>query len=142
MPIAVDTIQVTRLLHLEQVSSTIDVTFDAIKLLNPQYKLDIIPATNKNYTLVLPANRITEYISHQDSIFAKDSVYLKEYLNPGAVAKKMTEISTIYYTVKKGDTLGAIAKRYRVTVKQLMTWNRIKSANSLRIGQRLRIEKR
>ena len=47
-----------------------------------------------------------------------------------------------FYTVKKGDTLGAIAKRYRVTVKQLMTWNRIKSANSLRIGQRLRIEKR
>ena len=54
----------------------------------------------------------------------------------------MTETTTIYYTVKKGDTLGAIAKRYRVTVKQLMTWNRIKSANSLRIGQRLRIEKR
>ena len=142
MPIAVDTVHVSRLLHLQQVSSTIDVTTDALKLLNPQYKLDIIPATNKKYTLVLPANRVTEYISHQDSIFAKDSIYLKEYLNPGAVAKKMTEVSTIYYTVKKGDTLGAIAKRYRVTVKQLMTWNRIKSANSLRIGQRLRIEKR
>lgn len=142
MPIAVDTIQVSRLLHLGQVSSTIDVTTDALKMLNPQYKLDVIPATNKNYTLILPANRVTDYITRQDSIFAKDSVYLKEYLNPGAVAKKMTEVSTIYYTVKKGDTLGAIAKRYRVTVKQLMTWNRIKSANSLRIGQRLRIEKR
>lgn len=142
MPIAVDTVHVSRLLHLQQVSSTIDVTTDALKLLNPQYKLDIIPATNKKYTLVLPANRVTEYISRQDSIFAKDSIYLKEYLNPGAVAKKMTETTTIYYTVKKGDTLGAIAKRYRVTVKQLMTWNRIKSANSLRIGQRLRIEKR
>ena len=142
MPIAVDTVHVSRLLHLGQVSSTIDVTTDALKMLNPQYKLDVIPATNKNYTLILPANRVTDYISRQDSIFAKDSVYLKEYLNPGAVAKKMTETTTIYYTVKKGDTLGAIAKRYRVTVKQLMTWNRIKSANSLRIGQRLRIEKR
>ena len=142
MPIAVDTVHVSRLLHLGQVSSTIDVTTDALKMLNPQYKLDVIPATNKNYTLILPANRVTDYISRQDSIFAKDSVYLKEYLNPGAVAKKMTETATIYYTVKKGDTLGAIAKRYRVTVKQLMTWNRIKSANSLRIGQRLRIEKR
>ncbi len=142
MPIAVDTIQVSRLMHFGQVSSSIDVTTDALKLLNPQYKLDIIPATTKNYTLVLPANRITDYISRQDSIFAKDSTYLKEYLNPGAVAKKMTETTTIFYTVKKGDTLGAIAKRYRVTVKQLMTWNRIKSANSLRIGQRLRIERR
>ena len=142
MPIAVDTIQVTRLLHLGQVSSTIDVSTDALRLLNPQYKLDVIPATNKQYTLILPANRVTEYITRQDSIIAKDSLYLKEYLNPGAVAKKMTETTTIYYRVKKGDTLGAIAKRYRVTVKQLMTWNKIRSANSLSIGQRLRIEKR
>ena len=142
MPIAVDTIQVSRLLHLGQVSSTIDVTTDALKMLNPQYKLDVIPATNKNYTLILPANRVTDYITRQGSIFAKDSVYLKEYLNPGAVAKKMTETTTIYYRVKKGDTLGAIAKRYRVTTKQLMTWNRLKSANRLSIGQRLRIEKR
>ncbi len=142
MPIAVDTVQVTRLLHLGQVSSTIDVSTDALRLLNPQYKLDVIPATNKQYTLILPANRVTDYITRQDSIIAKDSLYLKEYLNPGAVAKKMTETTTIYYRVKKGDTLGAIAKRYRVTVKQLMTWNKIRSANSLSIGQRLRIEKR
>lgn len=141
MPIAVDTIQVTRLLHLGQVSSTIDVTTDALKLLNPQYKLDVIPATNKHYTLVLPTNRVTEYISHQDSIFAKDSLYLKDYLNPGAVQKKMAEATTIY-RVKKGDTLGAIARRYGVTTRQLMTWNNLKSANRLSIGQRLRIEKR
>lgn len=141
MPIAVDTIQVTRLLHLGQVSSTIDIPTDVLKMLNPQYKLDVIPATNKNYALVLPTNRITEYISRQDSIFAKDSIYLKDYLNPGAVQKKMAEATTIY-RVKKGDTLGAIARRYGVTTRQLMTWNNLKSANRLSIGQRLRIEKR
>ncbi len=141
MPIAVDTIQVTRLLHLGQVASTIDIPTDVLKMLNPQYKLDVIPATNKNYALVLPTNRITEYISRQDSIFAKDSIYLKDYLNPGAVQKKMAEATTIY-RVKKGDTLGAIARRYCVTTRQLMTWNNLKSANRLSIGQRLRIEKR
>ncbi len=141
MPIAVDTIQVTRLLHLGQVSSTIDVTTDALKLLNPQYKLDVIPATNKSYALVLPTNRVTEYISHEDSIFAKDSVYLKEYLNPENVQKKIASVGT-EYRVKKGDTLGAIARRHGVTVKQIMTWNNLKSANRLSIGQRLRIEKR
>ena len=141
MPIAVDTIHVTRLLHLGQVASTIDIPTDVLKMLNPQYKLDVIPATNKNYALVLPTNRITEYISRQDSIFAKDSIYLKDYLNPGAVQKKMAEATTIY-RVKKGDTLGAIARRYGVTTRQLMTWNNLKSANRLSIGQRLRIEKR
>ena len=142
MPIAVDTIQVDRLMHLGQISSTIDVTTDALKILNPQYKLDVIPATTKPYTLILPANRITEYISKQDSIFAKDSTYLKEYLNPAAVQKKMQETAVIYHKVKSGETLGLIAKKYRVTTKQIMTWNRLKNANVISVGQRLRIEKR
>ena len=140
MPIAVDTVHVDRVMHLEQISSTIDVTTDALKLLNPQYKLDIIPASNKSYALKLPTNRITEYIAQQEAIFAKDSLYLKEYLNPSAVQKKIAEAPTVY-RVKKGDTLGAIARRYGVTTKQLMTWNNLKSANKLSIGQRLQIRK-
>ena len=140
MPIAVDTVHVDRVVHLEQISSTIDVTTDALKLLNPQYKLDIIPASNKSYALKLPTNRITEYITQQDAIFAKDSIYLKEYLNPTAVQKKIAEAPTVY-RVKKGDTLGAIARRYGVTTKQLMTWNNLKSANKLSVGQRLQIRK-
>ena len=141
MPLATDTIQVRRLLHLGQVASTIDVTTETLKALNPQYKLDIIPATTQSYSLVLPSNRVTDYIVKCDSIYAKDSVYLKEYLNPSTVAKKMAETSIIYYKVKSGDTLGAIANRYRVTTKQLMRWNGIKNANKLRVGQRLRIER-
>ena len=35
-----------------QISSTIDVPLETLRTLNPQYKLDIIPATNKTYTLV------------------------------------------------------------------------------------------
>lgn len=140
MPIAVDTVHIDRVMHLEQISSTIDVSTDALKLLNPQYKLDIIPASNKNYTLKLPTNRITDYIAQQDAIFGKDSIYLKEYLNPTAVQKKIAEAPTVY-RVKKGDTLGAIARRYGVTTKQLMTWNNLKSANKLSVGQRLQIRK-
>jgi|GEM_PF-179459 len=142
MPIAVDTVHVNRLLHLGQVSSTIDVPTETLKMLNPQYKLDIVPAMNKSYTLILPANRLTEYVTKEQAIFAKDSTYLKEYLNPENVKKKMAATSTIYYRVKKGDTLGAIASRHRVTTKQLMAWNGLKNANRLSVGQRLRIQKR
>ncbi len=142
LPIAVDTVHIDRLMHMKQITSTIDVDSATIAMLNPQYKLEVIPATTKPYTLVLPANRITEYIAKQDSIFAKDSTYLKEYLTPGAVQKKMQEMSVIYHKVKSGETLGAIARKYRVTTKQIMTWNRLKNANRISIGQRLRIEKR
>ena len=142
LPIAVDTIHIDRLMHMKQITSTIDVDSTTLAMLNPQYKLEVIPATTKPYTLILPANRITEYITKQDSIFAKDSTFLKEYLNPAAVQKKMQETAVIYHKVKSGETLGAIAKKYRVTTKQIMTWNKLKNANVLSVGQRLRIEKR
>lgn len=141
LPIAVDTVHVSRLMHLGQVSSTIDVPNETLKMLNPQYKLDIIPATTKPYTLVLPANRLTEYVTNEATIFAKDSMYLKEYLNPETVQKKIAQASVTYHKVKSGETLGAIARKYRVTTTQLMRWNGIKNANKLSIGQRLRIEK-
>ena len=141
LPIAVDTVHVSRLLHLGQVSSTIDVPNETLKMLNPQYKLEIIPATTKAYTLVLPANRLTEYVNNETAIFAKDSAYLKEYLNPETVQKKVAQSTVTYHKVKSGETLGAIARKYRVTTTQLMRWNGIKNANRLSIGQRLRIEK-
>lgn len=43
------------------------------------------------------------------------------------------------YTVKKGDTLSAIAKAYKTTVSALADLNKIKNVNLIRIGQRLKI---
>jgi membrane-bound lytic murein transglycosylase D len=41
------------------------------------------------------------------------------------------------YKVRSGDTLSEIADRYNVTVHEIMTWNRLRQASSLRTGQRL-----
>ena len=45
-----------------------------------------------------------------------------------------------YYTVKKGDTLSGIAKKYKTTVKQLAEWNNIKDVNKISVGQKLRVK--
>ena len=142
IPLSVDTVRINKLMHLEQISSTIDLPIETLRQLNPQYKLDIIPATTKPYTLVLPQRYVMQYIAHEPEIQAKDSMYLKEYINPANIDKKRQERSGSVYVVKKGDTLGAIARRYRVTTAQIMRWNKLKSAHKLRIGQRLRIEGR
>ena len=56
------------------------------------------------------------------------------------IEKKKSEAPPAkYHTVKKGDTLGAIARKYGRTVNQLMRWNNIRNANALRIGQRIRV---
>ena len=48
------------------------------------------------------------------------------------------EAKSSTYTVKKGDSLGAIAERFGVTVDQLRDWNGIKG-NNIQAGQKLTI---
>jgi hypothetical protein len=47
--------------------------------------------------------------------------------------------SSAYYKVRKGDTLGAIARKKHTTVKALCKKNKIKPTTILRLGQRLKI---
>ncbi|MBE6212216.1 MAG: LysM peptidoglycan-binding domain-containing protein [Rikenellaceae bacterium] len=138
--IATDTVMVHRVMHLGQVASTLNIPIETLRDLNPQYKLDIVPATKKAYSLRLPTRYTSEFISNEKAIHEKDSLYLKEYLNPANLEKKRAEGVGYIYTVRKGDNLGLIAKRNRCTVKELMKWNRLKST-VIRPGQKLRIEK-
>ena len=47
-------------------------------------------------------------------------------------------VSTIIYTVKSGDNLYSIARRYNVTVNEIKSLNNL-SSNLLSIGQKLSI---
>lgn len=49
--------------------------------------------------------------------------------------------TTTIYTVKKGDTLSAIAARYKTTVAKLIKDNGIKNANLIYAGQKIKIIK-
>ena len=138
--IASDTVMVDRVMHLAQVSSVLNIPLETLRILNPQYKIDIVPASRKQYALRLPLCNTSEFVMQRDSIYAKDSLYLKEYLNPANLERKRAEGVGYTYTVRKGDNLGTIARRNRVSVKQLMQWNRLKST-VIRPGQKLRINK-
>ncbi len=60
---------------------------------------------------------------------------------PGGGAAASTtaanETTRMTYKVKRGDTLSQIAERFNVSVRQLMTWNQIRSSTSLRAGQQI-----
>ena len=45
-----------------------------------------------------------------------------------------------YYVVQAEDTLSEIAKKYGTTVNQLVSWNNIKNANLIYIGQKIRVK--
>lgn len=45
----------------------------------------------------------------------------------------------LYYTIKKGDTLGGIARKYHTTVAKLQKLNKMGSSTFIRDGKRLRV---
>jgi membrane-bound lytic murein transglycosylase D len=54
-----------------------------------------------------------------------------------AKASESKLAQTLKYTIKSGDTLGKVAAKYDVSVKQLMQWNKIKDETSIRPKQEL-----
>ena len=57
-----------------------------------------------------------------------------------APKSRATASKKVYYSVRRGDTLGKIAKKYRTSVKKLCQLNGIRQSKTLQIGQRLRVK--
>lgn len=139
LPLATDTVHVNKIMHLGQVSEVLDIPMEMLRQLNPQYRKDIIPATAKEYPLRLPQRYVTEYIKQEEAISAKDSVYLKEFISPAAVEKAKSVPSYTIHRVRSGETLGAIANKYRVSTRAIIKWNNLRNPDRLSVGQRLKI---
>ena len=48
--------------------------------------------------------------------------------------------ASVYYTVKRGDTLSAIASKYGTTYQQLAKINGIANPNKIYPGQKIRVK--
>lgn len=57
---------------------------------------------------------------------------------PGTATPKPAPVRT--YTVKRGDTLYSIARKYNTTVTKIAQTNNIKNVNVIRVGQVLKIQ--
>ena len=64
----------------------------------------------------------------------------KPAAKPEPKAKAEDRAGGKYYTVKKGDTLSGIAKKNKVTLRQLQKWNDDIDPDDLSLGQKLRVK--
>ena len=62
-----------------------------------------------------------------------------DVLSPGMILRIPFEDEEGYYTVRSGDTLYSIAKKYGTTVGALASLNMISDPDVIRIGQKLRV---
>lgn len=132
-----DTVHVKNMITFDQISRLVDIGTEELEMLNPAYKLNIIPKVEgKNYTLRLPVSKIGKFVSNEQQIYAFAKKELDSLEKP--LPNLVTAQDQIRYRVKSGDYLGKIAEKYGVGISQIKRWNGLRS-NNLRVGQRLTI---
>lgn len=73
-PLVTDTVAVHQRVNLNQISKVMNIPLDELRLLNPQYRSDIIPGSAKRpYMLILPQQQISAYIMNEDAIRGYDA---------------------------------------------------------------------
>ncbi len=151
IPLDVDTIMINKETHFQQIANVLNISYDEIKSLNPQYKKDIIPAFNQPMPVRLRSKDLLQYIAMSDSV---PKYNYDTYFNPTrdltVVAANSSESDdgmmivqktpNKYHTVRKGETLGKIASKYHTSVNNLKAMNHLHSTN-LRVGQKLIVKK-
>lgn len=134
-----DTVHVKTLITFDQISELLEVSKEELRLLNPSYKLNVIPhIEGKTHALRLPKDVIGKFVANEEAIYAHVKKELESKESPLPQLVKQAEQNQIRYKVRSGDYLGKIAERYGVGVSQIKRWNGLRS-NNLRVGQRLTI---
>lgn len=160
---ATDTVHVDSKVSFSQLSQSLGIDPDELKILNPSYKLGMIPypVNQKNHVIRLPYRKAISFTDLKENIYASElqgypsirqsQVPSEPVVQPAAAADPMTtpekqtlkDIHTpkkiaIKYYVKRGEALGTIAGKYQVTVNQVKSWNGLRS-NLIHPGQSLTI---
>ena len=82
-------------------------------------------------------------IDDEDEIFRtdeEDRLLAEEQAKKEAAARAAAEAAAMrYHTVRNGDTLYSIARKYGTTVKHICQLNGIKETTVLQVGRRLRV---
>ncbi len=141
LPIKTDTVMVSRNVNLMQIAKVLSLDIEMLRALNPVYRNDIVPGATSPSAIRLQPEDIGRFIDKQDSIFNYDTLtYLpKRKVVPVAVSKSiLSGRGRKTVVVRRGDTLGAIARRYGTTVTKLKKLNGIKGSN-IRAGKRIRV---
>lgn len=147
---ATDTVMIKKQMSFKQISDLLDVPVSQLQLLNPSYKLNVIPRyADQNHYLRLPKDKIGVFVSNEDKIytyvqhesdFKNNSPYKNTTTAIASVKKPSYPIGSLtqYYKVKQGDNLSNIANKYNVTISDLKKWNKLNN-NTVSSGKVLTI---
>jgi membrane-bound lytic murein transglycosylase D len=123
-PLEFDVVEVPRPVELARVAREIGVSLETLRGLNGELVGRNTPRGVPAYPLRVPKGAAPTLSARLSSIPAAPEIYEQRV------------------TVRKGDTLGRFASRYKVSVAEIQKANRLGRKTMLRIGQRLVIPTR
>lgn len=148
---ATDTIMIKRQMSFKQISDLIDIPVAQLQILNPSYKLNVVPSyKEQSHYLRLPKEKIAVFTSNESKIYAyidreanlreKPFQIVSPIVAQDSVntSQRLDQAKIRYYRVKRGDNLTTIAKKYDIAVEDLKKWNNIKG-NKVAYGKNLKI---
>lgn len=124
-PLQSNEVITNRQVHLKDVAAALEVSLADVKDLNPALRKDVTPA--ETYALKVPAGKAPTLTARLDAIPA---------WKPPVAAPVA---SASFHTVRSGETLSSIAKRYGTSVKTIMALNRLKKSGYIEKGWRLKL---
>ncbi|NHM06108.1 LysM peptidoglycan-binding domain-containing protein [Flavobacterium sp. CYK-4] len=149
---ATDTIMIKKQISFKQISDLLDIPVAQLQMLNPQFKLNVVPAyfDTKHY-LRLPSEKIAVFTSNEDKIYAyvqheadqreKPFSRMQQALasrDSSSTQESYLVSRTKFHKVRRGDNLSEIADRYDVSISDIKKWNKLKS-NKAPLGRNLKI---
>ena len=131
-------------MSISEIASKSGLTVEMVKGLNPSFVRNYIPSSQEGYVIWLPMTS-AELFNTGRNVEAPAVTLMAD---ANADSRIVDVNGTLYniitsrrnYTVRSGDNLYNIAERNNCTVKELMSWNRLRDSR-LAIGQRLEIRK-
>lgn len=137
-----DTVQVCYPLELAGLARMMGSSEKELLDLNPTFKLGVVPDVDQPVTLYLPKRTAGVFVSNEDSL--KYAFFKATPTTPPAVADRptATEATTVstpkFHTVRRGESLGVIASKYRLSVTELKQMNGLRGT-TIHAGQKLKV---
>lgn len=135
-PLPTDSLIVPEATGLDVIARLAEVSLDAIVALNPHYLRKVTPP-GAAAVVRLPAGSMAQVAARYATLPAAERVDKAVLARLAAAEASSRRART--HTVRRGETLGGIANRYRVTQAQLRSWNRLPRSGMIRMGQKLKV---
>jgi len=119
----VDTVTVRNPLSFEQISEMLNIPMDEVAFLNPSFKHRFIPATPENpYKVRLRKKYVGAFINNETALYAYKTRNVSAQDSLMAMAFSNFREADLY-TVKSGESLTSIAKKFHMTVAEIKALN-------------------